>query len=210
MAQRYFHYCIRQGDTYATLAERFGLSQQALKQLNGSIVLRKNMLIRVPCAYGCVRGTFYAIRRGESLFRIAQRNGVLLDDLLAANPYLNPSRYVAGQVIVIPPQKKREPQAYYTLGEQEGLFDVLRKFHMDLTSFCMLNPDINPMNVKPGMRVGVLQQSFKGHWHLIAPGEDIVSVAQNHGLMVSELLCANENLRPSDFEPGRRVRIPKK
>lgn len=210
MAQRFFYYCIRQDDTYASLAERFGISLQALKEMNGSAVLRRNMLIRVPCAYGCVRGTFYAIRRGESLLRIAQRNGVLLDDLLAANPYLNPSRYMAGQVIVIPPQKKCKPEAYYTLGEQEGLFDVLRKFRMDLTTFCMLNPDINPMRIKPSTRVGVRQPSFKGHWYLIAPGEDLVSVAQSHGLLVSELLCANENLRPSDFSPGRRVRIPNK
>lgn len=209
--RHFFHYSVRQGDTFASLAKQFGVDEQELRDLNGKNALRRNMLVRIPCAYGCAQGAYYAIRKGESLFRIAQRNGLLLEELLAANPYLNPARYLPGQVIVIPKAKRRGAKVYYTIGDNEGLFDVLRKFRMDLTTFCLLNPDANPMNVKPGQRVSVRPlRTLHGKWHTITQGEDLVRIAESHGINVSELLCANENLRPSDFVPGRKVRIPEK
>ena len=205
----FFHYVVHAGDTYESLAGQFGVDERELKDLNGKNALRRNMLIRVPFAYGCVRGAYYAIRKGETLYRIAQRNGLLLEELLSANPYLNPARYLAGQVIVIPKAKGSGAQTYYTVGDNEGLFDVLRKFRMDITTFCFLNPEANLMNVKPGQRVGVRPlRTSCGRWHTITQGEDLVRIAESHGINVSELLCANENLRPSDFVPGRKVRIP--
>lgn len=207
--RHFFNYAVRLGDTYASLAKQFGVDEQELRNLNGKRVLRKNMLVRVPLACGCAQGAYYAIRKGESLCRIALRNGLLLEELLSANPYLNPARYIAGQVIVIPKAKRSGAQEHYIIGENEGLFDVLRKFRMDITTFCFLNPDINPMNVKPGQRVVIRPLgTLRGRWHTITQGEDLVRIAESHGINVSELLCANENLRPSDFVPGRKVRIP--
>lgn len=207
----FFHYSVKAGDTYASLSEKFGVGKQALRELNKAVPLRRNMRIRVPCASGCDRGSFYAIRKGETLSKIAERNGLLLDELLAANPYLNPARYVAGQVIVIPPGAPRYATAYYTLLEDEGLFDVLRKFRMDLTTFCLLNPETDPLTVRGGQRVGVRPPPAAGErWYTLRPGEDLAKTAQRHGVRVSELLGANENLRPADFTQGRRVRIPAK
>lgn len=207
----FFHYTVKSGDSLSSLAEKFRVSEQTLKDLNGSAPLRKNMRIRVPCACGCGRGSFYAIRRGETLVKIAQRNGLALDELLSANPYLNPARFAYGQVIVIPPPPKRDVPAHYTLEDGESLFDVLRKFRMDLTTFCMLNPDISPLTLKSGQRVGIRQPRMAGgRWYTVQPDEHLVSIAQRHGIRVSALLAANENLRPSDFVPGRKVRIPTK
>jgi LysM repeat protein len=140
--------------------------------------------------------------------RIAQRHGMALADLLAANPYLNPNCVMAGQVIVIPPSKTLQPDGDYTLADSEGLFDVLRKFGMDLTTFCALNPGVDPMNVRPGQNVQVKRRLEEGQWYTLGHGDNLVSVAQRHGVPVSALLSANERLRPSDFVPGMPVRIP--
>ena len=53
---------------------------------------------RASCKYG----TFYTIRRGETLSVIAGRCGICLAELLNMNPYLNPAYYLAGQVIIVP------------------------------------------------------------------------------------------------------------
>lgn len=47
-------------------------------------------------------GATYEITQGETLYHIAQVNGLTLKELLDANPSLNPESYSAGEKIVIP------------------------------------------------------------------------------------------------------------
>ena len=158
-------------------------------------------------AAGCP--AYYTVRRGETLMSIARRHGITLADLLEANPYLNPNYVAAGQVIRIPMAKTLQADGAYTLADGEGLFDVLRKFAMDVTTFCALNPGVNPMKVVPGQTVRIKRSLEEGgRWYTLQEGDNLISVAQRHGVPVSALLSANERLRPSDFVPGMPVRIP--
>lgn len=209
-AYSYFHYEMQPGDSIKSVAERFAVSEQALRDKNGTGGAVPGCWLKVPCVLGgCTHGAFYALRRGETLLVVARRHGLTLADLLAANPYLNPNYVLAGQVIVIPPVQRIQADGTYTLAENEGLFDVLRKFGMDLTAFCKLNPGVNPMDVKSGQSVQVKRRmEHGGKWYTIEPQDTLVSVAERHGIPVSALLSANERLRPSDFVPGMPVRIP--
>ncbi len=157
----------------------------------------------------CPNGFFcYTIKKGETPEAISKKHKIGLDALLAANPYLDPANHIAGQTIVIPPCAQSQLQSY-TLGEDEGLFDVLRKFSMDLKMFCTLNPGLNPLALKGGQRVNIWNPDENGKcWDTVRQGEDIVKTAKRHGVRPIVLLGANENLRPSDFVPGIKIKIP--
>jgi len=210
----YFDYCAEAEETFASIAKKFSASEKVIKELNDSIHITQGMKVKIPCKYGgCGRGAFYAIKKGETLFEIARRNGISLDMLLGANPYLNPSYYIHGQIIIIPQCIQQTSDKSYKLGENEGLFDVLRKFGMDVTTFCVLNPNADPMDLKCGQRVNVISKKASdtpGKWHTINSKENVLSVANKFGIKVSTLLAANENLRPSEFSEGITVRIPQK
>ncbi len=210
----FFDYRMEEGETFASLAGKFRLPERAILEHNKGMQPGAGRRVRIPCACGgCTRGAFYAIRKGESLLQIARRNGLDLTDLLKANPYLNPGYYVPVQVIVIPPARMRAKSDTYIVEEDEGVFDVLRKFRMDFTTFCMLNPDISPMTLKGGQRVHVsprTETTKKGRWYTMEKGETLLSVAQSHGIPVSTLLGLNDHLRPSDFKEDARVRVPEK
>jgi len=151
-----FEYCAQQGDTYASVARRFAIGARALQAHNGGAQMSPGDTIRIPCAHGCcTMGRFYVIKRGDTLSRIAARTGVDMVQLLAANPYLNPAYYIPGQVIVLPKKRTVQQLRRYTLGPEDGLVSVLKKFHMDVTTFCALNPGLCPMDARPGMSVNV-------------------------------------------------------
>jgi spore germination protein YaaH len=146
-----FEYTVRSGDTPAAIARRFGLGARELAQLD---TLIPGHTVKIFCPAGaCPCGAFYMIQRGDTLRRIAKRSELPLKQLLAANPYLNPARYMPGQVVIIP--ARRSGAGTYTLAEGERLFDALRRLHIDITTFCGLNPGIKPMDVRPGQTINI-------------------------------------------------------
>ncbi len=58
----------------------------------------------------CPGGTIYRVRAGDSLYIIAQRFGVSLNDLIAANPQISdPNLVYPGQEICIPAAEPQPP-----------------------------------------------------------------------------------------------------
>ncbi len=51
----------------------------------------------------------YTLQQGDTLLGIAQRSGILLAELLAANPGITPEALTVGQVIQIPAAREQEP-----------------------------------------------------------------------------------------------------
>lgn len=62
----------------------------------------------------CPRGTTpYTIKAGDTFYLIAKRYGISLDELLKANPGVDPDRLYIGQVICIPTEdSKPHPQPH--------------------------------------------------------------------------------------------------
>ena len=155
-AYNYFEYTAQSGDTYASLSEKFGVSEKALVKMNGDSPVKCGRRLNIPSQTGgCACGIFYAIKKGDTLYRIAKRRNVSIEELLAANPFLNPAYYVPGQVIVLPAVSNKPGPERYTLGQKERLRDVLIKFDMDITAFCEINPGADPMHLKEGQTVYV-------------------------------------------------------
>lgn len=147
-----FEYTVQQGDTHGSVARRFGMSERTVREQLGA--LTPGHTVRISCPAGaCPRGAFYVLQRGDTLLRVSQRAGLTMQQLLIANPYLNPGRYKPGQVIVLP--ARRDGAGAYTLKPGERLFDALRHLHIDITTFCGLNPGLKPMDVRPGQTINI-------------------------------------------------------
>lgn len=52
--------------------------------------------------YHCPKGRFVRIPNGIPLAIFAQRMGCTLYTLLMHNPYLDPTHYIVGQVVIVP------------------------------------------------------------------------------------------------------------
>src|SRR5690554_1930005 len=84
----------------------------------------------------CPQGQLYTVMAGDTLFFIAQRFGVSLSALIAANPQIaDPDLIFPGQVICIPMEATPVPPCpgpTYTVVQGDTLFTIAQRFGVTL------------------------------------------------------------------------------
>jgi LysM repeat protein len=102
-----FLYAIRTGDTYYSIARRFGIVVPALIAANprvnpNQLAIGQTICVPAPRPTPCPGGRTYSIVPGDTLYSIARRFNVTVQALIVANPGINPNSLRIGQIICIP------------------------------------------------------------------------------------------------------------
>ena len=97
---------VRSGETLFSIAQRYNIDPNNLARINNitnpnEITVGQNLFIPLS------RITSYQIKNGDTLYSIARANGILLNDLITANPQIsNPNMLNVGDTINIPDVRK--------------------------------------------------------------------------------------------------------
>jgi len=164
-----FAYIVQPGDTMFSIAQKFGVSLQALIDANPQIPdpskLVPGQTVCVPIATPppgqCPPNTFpYTVQPGDSMWSIARKFGVSLDALIAANPQIpNPNLIFPGQIVCVPKTTPTQcpPNTFpYTVQPGDSMWSIARRFGVSLDALIKANPQItNPSLIFPGQIVCV-------------------------------------------------------
>jgi len=160
-------YIVRPGDTVYSLAVRFNTTVEAIISANPLIasfpdILRVGQRLCIPTQPAfppCPEGNYYTIRAGDTLYSIARFFNVSLDDLLEANPGINPERLRIGQVICIPlatpPVTCPPGTTSYTIVAGDTFASIARRFNTTVDALMRANPGVNPNALLIGQRICV-------------------------------------------------------
>jgi len=107
-----FLYTIRAGDTLFTLSQRFNVSVDAIIRANpgidpnnlqiGQVICIPQAMPPTPPMPPCPNGFYYTIMAGDTLFSISQKFNIPVQEIINANPGIDPNNLRIGQVICIP------------------------------------------------------------------------------------------------------------
>src|SRR5690606_16186536 len=145
----------------------------------------------------CQGGTLYTIRQGDTFFRLAQRFGVTVDQLIAANPGVDPDRLQIGQQICIPgvAPPTCEGGTLYTIRQGDTFFSLAQRFGVTVAQWIGANPGGGPDRRRLGQRTcmpGLRSPTCQGGTlYTIRQGDTFCSLAQRFGVTVDELIDAN-------------------
>lgn len=177
-------------------------------------------------------GFIYTVKKGDTMFQLARRYGITLEELIAANPQVpDPNRLTIGQQLCIPregpgpgpvppPPPPCEGGTIYTVRQGDTLFLIARRNNLALATLIAANPQItNPDVLEIGQRICIPAGPVVppppeppacegGFIYTIRQGDTIFSLARVFNVTVAAILAANPGIDPEMLRVGQRICIP--
>lgn len=231
-------YTVQPGDTVSTIAEKFGMTAQQLREMNllATDSLQVGQVLRVPNADGATEDGLptptpepftYTVEPGDTLFSIALRFEISPNEIVAANTLADPNNVFVGQQLLIPgyqptqassadadPTASPDDPAIHIVQPGEALSVIAQKYGITLAELVAVNRIANPNLVSPGTQLvipGLTAAELKAAnqiTHVVQTGDTIGSIAAQYGVTVAALAEANRIANPNLIRVGDRLIIP--
>ncbi|NMB46740.1 MAG: LysM peptidoglycan-binding domain-containing protein [Firmicutes bacterium] len=158
-------YFISPGDTFFSVARSFNTTVEAITGANPGVnpnALQIGQLICIPTTRPPTTcpGRVYTVRSGDTMFAIAQAQGVSLEALRAANPAVDPNQLSIGQLLCIPtaapapaPGICPPNTSAYTVRAGDTFFTLAQRFGTTVEAIRRANPNVNPNALQIGQRL---------------------------------------------------------
>ena len=148
----WFYYTVQRGDTLFSIAQQFGISVEELKQLNGLTedTIYVGQKLRVPGSPP-EREEYieYIVQPGDTLFSIARRFGVDMQELAQLNGITDPSTIYVGQRLRIP-ANATPARELYRVQPGDTLSSIAQRFGVSLQALMEANGITDPDQIYVG------------------------------------------------------------
>lgn len=229
-----FLYTIRAGDTFYSLAQRYGTTVAAIQAANPGVnpnALQIGQQICIPVAPTttptvppCPGGFLYTIQPGDTYYRLALRYGTTVAAIQAANPGVNPNALQVGQQICIPVAPTTTPTVppcaggfLYTIQPGDTFYSLAIRYGTTVAAIQAANPGVNPNALVPGQQICIPVPPTStptpvpcpgGFLYTIRAGDTLYALAIRYNTTVAAIVAANPGLDPNSLVVGRIICIP--
>lgn len=230
-------YTVQPGDTVSTVAEKFGITSQELREINllANDSLQVGQVLRVPNAPGVTAEGLptptpepfvYTVQENDTLFSIALQFDVAPNDIVAANTLADPNNVFVGQELLIPGYQPGTTggggasatapgaPAIHVVQQGEVLSVIAEIYGVSLDELIAANRITNPNLVSPGTELvipGLTAAELEAAnqiVHVIQAGESLGGIAARYGVTTQAIIEANNITDPNLIRVGDRLVIP--
>ncbi len=147
-------YIVRRGDTLASIAVMYDTSVGRLADINGISDpdrIFDGQVIKIPVTGRDCGSKEYIVKRGDTLYSIAQRSDTDVAGLADANNIADPDVINEGQGLTVPNMENdNEDRLEYTVVQGDTLWEISRKFGVSVPYLINLNKLADPDRIFAG------------------------------------------------------------
>lgn len=207
------YYIVKKGDTLYSIANNYGISVNKLKEING---LNSNILMIGQVLYiddskidnnNLDDNVYYTVKKGDSLYSIAKKYNMTVDDLLKING-LNSDLLSIGQVLKIDNGLKNSSSYYVKKGDT--LWNIAKIFNVSVNDLKAINNKVNndlyigEKLIIPNSSISEVVNTFN---YVVKSGDTLYSIAKKYNTSVNDIKSLN-SLKTNILSIGQVLKIP--
>lgn len=153
----------------------------------------------------------YTVKSGDSLWGIAKKYGVTVDELKTLNN-LTSNALTIGQLLRIPTKKEAEAANYiiYTVKSGDSIYQIAKNYNVTINEIKEFNKlNSNLLNIGQQLIIPIEQKIVQTQYntYVVKTGDSLYSVAKKYNISVDELKNIN-NLQSNLLSVGQQLLVP--
>lgn len=220
-----FMYTVKRGDTLYSIAKIYGTTVDEIKELNqlASNNLSVGQVIRVPETYNnnITNPKFinYTIKRGDTLYTIAQKYGSTIDVIMQDNALSNTTLNIGQNLKIrtfdsndgvlecfgeeyIP--SNEESYTTYVVSRGDTLYSIANRFNCSVSDLIALN-NLTSSSLSVGQILKIPTKSG-GVTYTVLKGDNLYSIARKFNTSVDSIMKKN-GLTSNLLSVGQQLKI---
>ena len=153
------------------------------------------------------------LESADDLESLAEDYGTPVEEILGANPGVDPRRPLPTQVRIPVRVRSCPGGTLYTIRQGDNLFRLSRDFNIPADRIQQANPGVNFNRLRVGSVICVPGRRRVGprggRTYTVQPGDSIYSIARRFNTSVADILQLNPGLNPDRLFVGQQIRIPR-
>ena len=204
------YYIVQKGDTLWSVASKYGLSVDKLKQLNNLstnlISVGQQLIIKdnISNDINPSNELIHVVQKGDTLYSIAKLYNTTVDKLKRLNN-LSSNTLQVGQKIIVNENASSMPQTNlftYTVVKNDNLYNIASKYKTTVNEIKKLNNlSSDLLQIGQKLQVPVISSISK---YTVQKGDTLYGISRKFNTTVSDLLALN-NLSSSVLQIGQEL-----
>ncbi len=204
-------YVVKSGDTLWSIAKKFGVSVDELKAKNNlsSNALSINQILIIPKKGETIDeedGEYYTVVAGDTLYGIANRYGLTVDELKALNNLTSNTLSIGQKLLVKPTDTSDGSLETYTVKKGDNLYQIALKYDTSVDALKNLN-GLTSNLLSIGQVLKIPSSSSSEIVYTVVSGDNLYQIARRFGTTIAAIMSRN-NLSSSLLSVGQKLIIP--
>lgn len=221
-------YVVKKGDSLYSIAKRYNTTVKDITRLNNltsnNLTVGQLLIIAIDDNATSTPTTYkdYVVKKGDSLYSIANKNNITVDELKKINN-LTSNMLSIGQVLKLPTQDKGEEMAMYTVQKGDSLYSIAKKFGITVDEIKSLN-NLTSNNLAIGEQLMIKGSTGDGPinpeeecigtgyaepqyiMYTVQRGDSLYTIARRYNTSVDNIKALN-NLTNNNLMIGEQLKI---